>query len=188
MNSLRLRTERLDLIAATAASARAAADGDHALFGKLLGAVVPPEWPQELMADAQVRMAEALEWGAPPDGFSCWYVVLRDEGRVIGTAGFKGGPVSGRVDIGYGLLEAYHRRGLGPEAVRALVDWAFRDARVERIVAETLPQLRPSIRVMEKLGFEFVGAVATGHGGEENVVQYELTRERWTSALVAPAV
>ncbi len=38
-----LTTERLLLIPATATSARAAADGDHAALGRLLGAGIPAE-------------------------------------------------------------------------------------------------------------------------------------------------
>ena len=59
-----------------------------------------------------------------------------------------------------------------PEAVRALVEWAFSHAEVKRVTAQTLPELRPSIRVLEKCGFRF-----TGPGMEEGAIGFERERE-----------
>jgi RimJ/RimL family protein N-acetyltransferase len=55
--------------------------------------------------------------------------------------------------------------------VGALIDWAFFHHPVLRVAAETYPELRASIRVMEKNGLGYVGP-----GADMGVVRYELTR------------
>jgi RimJ/RimL family protein N-acetyltransferase len=96
---------------------------------------------------------------------------------MIGNAGFKGSPKDGLVEIGYSMLEMHHRQGYATEAVRGFLSWAFQNPEVQRVVADTLPGLTPSIRVMKKSGFAFVG-----DGPDEDgmrTIRYELTRERF---------
>ena len=70
--------------------------------------------------------------------------------EAIGNGGFKGRPdADGSVEVGYSVMENYQRNGFAPEAVEALVDWAFGYREVQRVIAQTLPELRPSIRVLE---------------------------------------
>lgn len=174
--SLELQTERLVVVAETLDIARAAAQGREAL-GACLNATVPEAWPPELLADAIGFWIPRLEAEPHILGWTGWHIVRKKPRTVIGVAGFKGPPKDSRVDIGYGILDEFQRRGYSTEAVTAMVEWAFADRRGNRIVGETLPDLLPSICVMKRVGFRRVGMVETGHGGEENVLQYELTRE-----------
>jgi RimJ/RimL family protein N-acetyltransferase len=75
------------------------------------------------------------------------------------------------------MLETHQRQGYATEAVRALVGWAFQNSAVRRIVADTLPELTPSIRGMEKSGFVFRGDGPIEEG--MRTIRYELTRERF---------
>jgi RimJ/RimL family protein N-acetyltransferase len=56
----------------------------------------------------------------------------------------------------------------------ALIAWAFSHAEVSQVIAETLPDLRPSIRVMVGNGMRFLGK-----GSEEGVIRYGITREEF---------
>jgi hypothetical protein len=56
-------------------------------------------------------------------------------------------------------------------AVEGLKAKAYCDARVERIIAETLPDLEPSIGVLRKTGFSPVDG-----GSEPGVVRFEHRR------------
>jgi RimJ/RimL family protein N-acetyltransferase len=96
---------------------------------------------------------------------------------LLGNIGFKGAPRDGVADIGYSLLEAHQGNGYCTEAVRALMSWAFQHSEVAKIVADTLPELVPSIRVMEKSGMEFIGEGPIEDG--MHTIRYELTRERY---------
>lgn len=175
-----LRTERLCLVPGTAALARAELE-DPVRFGRLLGARVPSAWPPPLNDEGSMTwFTEYLE--AHPDavGWAAWYFLLSDAagGRTaVGSGGFKGSPdATGTVEVGYSILEQHQRQGLAPEGVSALITWAFSHDAVRRIIAQTMPDLRPSIRVLEKCGFSYVG-----QGLEDGAIMYELFREGWES-------
>jgi RimJ/RimL family protein N-acetyltransferase len=97
---------------------------------------------------------------------------------LIGTGGFKGAPdASGEVELGYGIVPEYQRRGYATEAVRGWSEFAFRDRRVTTVVGQTLDGLTRSIGVMEKAGFHFAGAGDDPYApAGEKLVRYELRR------------
>ena len=172
---LKIKTERLELIAEDLALARAAVEGREALAAQL-SATVSADWPHPIMADANGYWVPQLEKNSDLVGWAAWHIVGAEDRTLIGCAGFKGLPSGGRVDIGYVILDAFQGNGYATEAAGALIDWAFTDLRVDRIVGETLPHLAASIRVMQRLGFKLVDKSTTGHDGEENVVQYAMSR------------
>jgi ribosomal-protein-alanine N-acetyltransferase len=91
---------------------------------------------------------------------------------LIGSTGYKGPPsAEGTVEVGYSIVSDHRRRGYASEAVRGLVRHAFGVPEVRRVIAETLPELTPSIGVLRKCGFELVG-----EGSEPGVIRYELAR------------
>ena len=69
-------------------------------------------------------------------------------------------------------MEPYQRNGYATEAVRSLIEWAFSVGDVNCIIADTLPDLLASIRVLEKNGFRFIG-----QGSEEGTIRYELGKK-----------
>jgi RimJ/RimL family protein N-acetyltransferase len=176
-----ITTERLELIPGTAEMFAARVDDRDAL-ASFLGARVPAEWPPELYdQDAVDWTANYLAANTDATGWMLWFVVLRShetesgERTVIGCCGFKGKPAAnGTCEIGYGVLPQFQCAGYASEATRSLIRWAFSHAEVTRVIAETYPELKPSIRVMEKNGLRFAGS-----GSEERVIRYELTRADW---------
>jgi [ribosomal protein S5]-alanine N-acetyltransferase len=166
-----IRAERLDLVPATPALVRADLAGREAL-AEALGAEVPESWPPELFDEPALRYTlEKLEAGPEQAGWWLYYVVLREGPVLVGVAGYKGPPAAGAVEIGYSVVPERRRRGYAAEASAALVARAFERADVERVIAETLPELVPSIGVLERLGFRFVG-----EGSEPGVIRYALER------------
>lgn len=180
-----LKTERLELVGCTPELLRAEG-GDRARFAALLGARVPAAWPPELYDDDARLWTLARVEEAPETGGWWMYYLVRDEGApdervAVGIAGYKGPPQDdGTAEVGYGVLDAFRRRGYATEAVHALVERAFADARVTRVIAETMPELAPSIGVLEKSGFTCIG-----DGSEEGVIRFALSRERWEAELAA---
>ncbi len=176
-----ITTERLELVPGTAEIFSARVDDRDAL-ARFLGARVPAQWPPELYdQDAVDWTARYLAEHTEASGWVLWFVVQRaaesaDGARTaVGCCGFKGLPAAdGTCEIGYGVLPEFRRKGYASEAARSLIDWAFAHACVTRVVAETYPELAPSIGVMEKNGLRFVG-----DGSEERVIRYELRREDW---------
>jgi ribosomal-protein-alanine N-acetyltransferase len=172
-------TERLELVPATAELTQAALDGQAALAAAL-GASVPATWPPEFLDPRALDFTlERLREGPEQAGWWLHFVVLArgaTAGRLlIGSAGYKGPPSrNGVVEIGYGIVRDQQRRGYATEAVRGLLARAFAEPEIERVIAETLPELTPSIGVLAKCGFHLIG-----EGSEPGVIRFEFTRAEY---------
>jgi ribosomal-protein-alanine N-acetyltransferase len=170
-DSSALTTARLSVVPAT----RALVDLELADAGRLaeaLEAELPEDWPPEHHDEDVLRFVrEALD---DPQAVGWWlhYLVLAEDGRrvVAGTAGYKGPPAEGVVEIGYSVVPSRRRRGIATEACRALIDRAWRDGATV-VIAHTLPHLGPSLGVLRRLGF-----VADGEP-EPGVLRFSLRRE-----------
>jgi RimJ/RimL family protein N-acetyltransferase len=167
----RLRTRRLELIAATPELARAALAG-NASIGRALAVSVPDSWPPPLHSEAQAHFAARLAADPSLVGWSFWFVVEAAPLELVGSIGFVGhADGEGTVEIGYSMLDKYQRRGFATEAMGALIDWAFSHDHVRRVRAHTFSSLPASIRVLEKNGLTLVG-----EGEEPGSLRYELKR------------
>jgi len=179
--SLRLKTKRLELVAATADLLRAEIN-DRNLFARLLEARVHPAWAQELdYQELMGSMAQRIEDAPGETGWWSWYFVLRNRltgSRVlIGNGGFKGPPdEEGTVEIGYSLLPPHRNKGYTTEAVQALVSWAFEHPEVALVTAEARPGNTASVRVLRKVGFTEVGP-----GLQRNHIRFEMPRQDLSS-------
>jgi RimJ/RimL family protein N-acetyltransferase len=168
----------LEIVPATEASTRAALAGAIPL-GASLGATVPATWPPEYL-DAVSLEYTLLRLAEAPGNAGWWlhFVVLPepDGGRtLIGSGGYKGPPTSdGTVEVGYGIVSDRRRRGYAAETTRGLLANAFAVPAVTPAIAETLPELTPSIGVLDKCGFRLIG-----EGSEPGVIRFELTRAEY---------
>jgi ribosomal-protein-alanine N-acetyltransferase len=172
---IQIRSQRLELRAATREIVLADLEDRAALSG-LLGAVVPADWPPPSHDETAMKwVLDRLTIDRPSEGWLTWYLIADSGGerRAVGIAGYKGAPsADGTVEIGYSVVESEQRRGYASEAVRRLMEWAFGQAGVKRIIAETYPHLRPSIRVLEKCGFTYIG-----EGSALLVIRFEMERD-----------
>jgi ribosomal-protein-alanine N-acetyltransferase len=111
--------------------------------------------------DVSPAWLAALRNSTGPDPWQYgFFVVHRENGSVIGSAGFKGEPDSaGIVEIAYGIVPSFQRRGYATEAAAALVDFAFGSGRVRLVRAHTLPEPNASTHVLLKCGFRHVGPI-----------------------------
>ena len=169
-------TPRLDLVSATPSLLHAAIDGNTRL-ANVLDALVPDTWPHEFMDEAALRFVlRRLEEHTGDMGWWLNFVVLReDHGRtLIGSAGYKGPPVNGMVEVGYGIVADRRRQGYASEAVRGLLRNAFARSDVDRVIAETYPSLIGSIGVLEHCGFHGIPG-----GSEPGVIRFEITRSEY---------
>jgi RimJ/RimL family protein N-acetyltransferase len=172
-----ISTPRLDLIPANLELILAEIN-DRSRFAQLLDVHIPDTWPPQFN-DSSTQAFFLTKMTEDPDAVGWWgwcFVLRRPEGRtLIGNGGFKGRPNSeGIVETGYSILAEFHRQGYGTEAIGGLVGWAFAHPEVNAVVAETLPSLPASIRLLGKLGF-----ACTGSGSEEGSVRYALARGEW---------
>jgi len=174
-----IETARLLLVAATPETLRAELVSREAL-ASVLGVEVPESWPPEQYDEDAIRwLLDALAEGRSRDGWGFYYLIERpapgERPRLCGGGGFIGAPdETGTVEIGYAIVPERQRRGLARETVQAWIAWAFSHPEVSRVIAHTLPGLRPSIGLLEATGFSYVGPHAAA--GEAEAIQYELRR------------
>jgi ribosomal-protein-alanine N-acetyltransferase len=89
--------------------------------------------------------------------YTFWLVIDKQSKLIVAEMGFKGPPTDGgRVEIGYGTMPAMQGKGIMTEAVQGLLQWAASRADINQVLAETHASNLPSIRVMEKNGFEML--------------------------------
>ena len=163
----------MTLVAATAELVAADLAGREDLSAEL-GAAVPENWPPELYESTAMRVAMEQVRDPSEHGWSLWYLLSRSDEppQLMGICGFKGKPdQAGSVEIGYSVLSQFRSRGYATEAAARLIAWAFSHQNVTEVVAETLPHLKQSIRVLEKNGLSFAGP-----GSEYGVIKYVLPR------------
>ena len=112
-------------------------------------------------------------------GFGIFY-----EGRFVGEitlSSIQRGPLQSAF-IGYWIDEAVAGRGLMPESVVILLQFAFDSLRLHRIEISIIPRNAPSRRVVEKLGLRCEG-IAERYleidGAWEDHARYAITAEEW---------
>jgi RimJ/RimL family protein N-acetyltransferase len=79
-----------------------------------------------------------------------------------------------QASIGWLALRMHHRKGLMSEAVRAVVDVAFSEPSVHRIVAEIIGGNDASVRLAERSGFR----------KEAHFVESQFLRDQWRDETV----
>lgn len=180
---LRIVTQRLELVPATVELVHAALAGRQEL-GNRLHAAVPPTWPPDFLDSAALEYTIArLAEGSDQEGWWMYFVIFRDDQApvLIGSGGYKGPPApDGTVEVGYGIVRDYQRRGFATEVAAGLIARAFDVPGVQRVIGETLPSLLGSIGVLKKCGFSLIGA-----GSEPGVIRFELTREDYLKGMAA---
>lgn len=150
-----IETYRLILEAFTLEMVKAAVK-DQKELEKVLNMEVSEQWPNPQYAKILPMKIEEL---TQQPSLSKWtrLVVLKEENKVIGEIGCKGGPnETGIVEIGYGLVPNYRNQGFATEMVKGMVEWLFQKSEVNKVTAECLEENIPSARVLEKAGFQKV--------------------------------
>src|SRR5262249_29987393 len=102
-----------------------------------------------------------------PDPWTLGFAVVhRGSHTAVGSCGYKGPPdPDGIVEISYGTDPDYRGKGYATEAARALVTYAFDDARVRVVRAHTIEKANASTRVLIKSGFRYIGEVIDPEDG-----------------------
>ncbi len=105
---------------------------------------------------------------------------------VCGLLGIRGGSGVVQAELGYWIGRPYWGRGYATAAARLAVDMAFRELSTERLIAMCLDSNLASRRILEKVGFRFLGFGANPHpkwSPEAQFAQFELPREHWPGSL-----
>ena len=114
-----------------------------------------------------------------------WFVGFENE--VVGSVSLKNISHSmGYAEIGYGIAESHHRRGIATAAVRLLVDKVFAETALRRLIAFVHDENQASRRVLEKLGFQEEGLLREHYminGEPKDEIIYGLLRREWLGEI-----
>ena len=125
----------------------------------------PNPWKLELFYEQETIQALNNYWipqtaKFPLDyyWYTNWEIILNSSSCSVGGIGFAGLPDNeGATEIGYALDQKFRGQGIATEAVQALSEWAFKDAGLRIIRAETPVDNEGSQRVLEKNQFQKTG-------------------------------
>jgi len=155
-----IRTPRLELIAGNHEIAEAEMTS-IVRFSSLLKADFPFGWPPPENDESTMEWFFKKIFDNPEArGWLMWYFVSTEKNKriVVGSGGFTGMPKKdGIVECGYSILEPLHHNGYATEALNGLVNWAFSDVKVKKIVAKTLENNQASKKVLTNNAFRFAG-------------------------------
>ena len=88
-----------------------------------------------------------------------WGIKLKDNKRIIGTAGFNNYQRNHRANLGYDLHVDFWNKGYITEALSEILYFGFEMLEINRIEAEVMQGNVASERVLEKLGFTNEGVL-----------------------------
>ena len=89
-----------------------------------------------------------------------------ENGNLVGSAGFKGPPINGTVEIAYGTFEEYRNQGIGTAICRQLVELSLKTDPSIRLTARTFSKENFSTKILQKNNFILLGPVQDPEDGE----------------------
>jgi RimJ/RimL family protein N-acetyltransferase len=174
----RLRGDRVEL--------RALEDGDvPALFGIFGDPEVMRYWSTPPFASVKeaLDLLAGIRAGFHDRRFFQWGVQEIATGELVGTCTlFYLIPAHRRAEIGYALARPRWGSGLGSDAVRTLVGFAFDTLGLHRLEADVDPRNARSLRLLERQGFRREGLLRDRYqvsGEIQDAVLLGLLRPEW---------
>jgi RimJ/RimL family protein N-acetyltransferase len=106
--------------------------------------------PHANIAETRVVIDRFLAAWERQEGF-CWFLFTSDNNEMIGSIAAR--PEIDGFNLGFLLARACWGNGYMPEAIAAVVDWAFTEPWVSRVSAACDTENHASARALEKAGF-----------------------------------
>lgn len=88
-------------------------------------------------------------------GFGLWLVETKSAGLPIGICGLLKRDVLEDIDIGYALLPEFWSQGYAFESAAAVMAYASEKLGAKRVLAVVNPNNQSSIRLLDKMGFQY---------------------------------
>jgi RimJ/RimL family protein N-acetyltransferase len=145
---MRIETARLTL--------RTLGMEDEAELAAVLSDAETMRWYPQPFTREQVRDWIERQIARYPSGCGLLGMVEKQSGRLIGDCGAVWQEVEGRaeLEIGYHVNRERWNQGFATEAAKAVIDYAFHELGVDRIVSMIRPENVGSRRVAEKNGLK----------------------------------
>jgi [ribosomal protein S5]-alanine N-acetyltransferase len=113
-----------------------------------------------------------------------WFI--ESNGKIVGNVSVKNiSHMMNYAEIGYGVGQTHHNQGIATSAITAMINKAFSESSLRKLMAFVHDKNIPSCRVLEKLGFAREGLLREHYiinGLPENEVLYGLLKQEWHGA------
>jgi len=106
-------------------------------------------------------------------GFGLWLVESKADEKAIGMSGILKRDTLEHPDLGFAFLSPYQGKGYGYEIAREILLYANRQLVLFPISAISLADNVKSIRLLEKLGFQFVRKIHSSSSQEDLRLYYQ---------------
>ena len=151
------------------------------------GTLTIPHPLPEGWAENRIRQGhEVSEKG----NFFPWAIALIT-GEVIGSISLDIEPRHLRGDMGYSIGLPYRGQGYATEAALAVLEFAFKEQKLNRVSAGVFPRNQASARVLEKLGMTREGlmrAYVMKNNQPEDLVSYAILAADYTKLIAAQSI
>jgi RimJ/RimL family protein N-acetyltransferase len=181
-----ISSSRLDLVPFSLDFMRASLAHDTDTCSWILGATVPPEWPEpdyRYVLDLRIGQLEADPSLQP------WLMramVDRETRTMVGDIGFHTAPAPEylqpyspkAVEFGFGVFAEFRRRGYAREAAKAVMQWAGKEHGVTEFIMTIRPDNAPSQALAAQLGFVKIASHIDEIDGEEDILEFRMDPTR----------
>jgi ribosomal-protein-alanine N-acetyltransferase len=120
---------------------------------------------------SDLKKHEKYRWFVECDGLTVGSVALKNISHTMGYA-----------EIGYGIGETHHGRGIATAAVKLLIQMCFCGSPLRKLLAYVHDKNVASCRVLQKLGFTQEGLLREHYiinGIPENEILFGLLKQEW---------
>ena len=135
----------------------------------------------EREATAMIEELKCLQPGTPGEWFQ-FAIELKETGALIGDCALKVEQDGRQAEIGFTLSREHQGEGYASEAVSRLLDYAFGDLGLHRVVAITDRENKPSWALLKRLGMRREGCFVQNSwfkGRWTNEYLYAVLDEEW---------
>lgn len=113
-------------------------------------------FPREYSREKAAKDIHDLNQQYKNSGFTLWAAESRLTGEFVGRIGLWCLDTTEEVELGYMVLRDHWGEGIATEVSEACLEYAFTNLQLPFVAGIAVPENTASIRVMEKLGFEFI--------------------------------
>jgi RimJ/RimL family protein N-acetyltransferase len=141
-------------------------------------------WETTSLAEAEefIQVQKGIQPGVPGQWFQ-FAIALKPTGELIGDCALKVSEhYSQQGEMGYTLAREHQGKGYASEAIRSLLDYAFLDLNLHRVVAITDCENAASVALLERIGLRREGHFIEntwfkGKWGDEYL--YAILKDEW---------
>lgn len=108
------------------------------------------------------------------NGFGLYLVEERISKLPIGLCGLLKRETLENPDLGFAFLSDYMGKGFAFEAANAVLEYTKSELKLPTILAIVLPNNQPSIKLLEKLGFQYQKTLQVKEGEDLSLFQVNL--------------